>query len=54
MTSDRPYRAARTPEEAVAELLRCAGRQFDAQVVELLCAVLVDEDAPATTLAVGG
>ena len=40
MTSDRPYRAARSPAEAVAELRRCAGRQFDGQVVELLCAVL--------------
>ena len=29
MTSDRPYRAARTSAEAVAELRRCAGRQFD-------------------------
>jgi diguanylate cyclase (GGDEF)-like protein len=54
MTSDRPYRGARTPGEAVTELLRCAGQQFDAQVVELLCAVLADEDAPATTLVVGG
>jgi two-component system, cell cycle response regulator len=54
MTSDRPYRSARTPEDAAAELRRCAGRQFDLQVVELLCAVLADEDQPATTFAVGG
>jgi diguanylate cyclase (GGDEF)-like protein len=53
ITSDRPYRAARTPAEAVGELRRCAGGQFDAQVVELLCMVLADEDEPATTFAVG-
>ncbi|MGH3056387.1 MAG: diguanylate cyclase, partial [Gaiellaceae bacterium] len=54
MTSDRPYRAARTPEDAVEELRRCAGGQFDCQVVELLCIVLADEDEPAATFAVGG
>jgi diguanylate cyclase (GGDEF)-like protein len=52
MTSDRPYRSARTAAGAIAELRRCAGRQFDPQVVELLCTVLVDEE-PATTFAVG-
>jgi diguanylate cyclase (GGDEF)-like protein len=51
ITSDRPYRDARTPAEAVAELRRCAGRQFDPHVVELLCNVLADEDEPATALA---
>ncbi|SMB97023.1 HDIG domain-containing protein [Thermanaeromonas toyohensis ToBE] len=34
MTSARPYRQAFTPEEAREELKRCAGRQFDPQVVE--------------------
>jgi response regulator RpfG family c-di-GMP phosphodiesterase len=33
MTSDRVYRAARSYEEAVAELERFAGRQFDPRVV---------------------
>jgi HD-GYP domain-containing protein (c-di-GMP phosphodiesterase class II) len=51
MTSDRPYRAARTRDEAVAELRRCADRQFDRTVVVLLCAVLADEDAQATAFA---
>ncbi|MEJ7790333.1 MAG: HD domain-containing phosphohydrolase, partial [Thermoleophilaceae bacterium] len=35
MTSDRPYRPALTPEEACVELERCAGTQFDPQVVRL-------------------
>jgi len=32
MTSDRPYRPALSHEEAVAEVERCAGTQFDPQV----------------------
>jgi diguanylate cyclase (GGDEF)-like protein len=32
--SDRPYRLARTEEEALAELRRCSGSQFDPSVVE--------------------
>lgn len=33
MTSDRPYRRAMNYEQAVAELERCAGTQFDPQLV---------------------
>lgn len=35
MTSDRPYRKAISPEEALAELRRCRGTQFDPLLVEL-------------------
>ncbi len=34
MVSDRVYRKGRTHEEAIAELRRCAGRQFDPEWVE--------------------
>ena len=40
MTNDRPYRKAMPHEEAVAELVRCAGRQFDASLVELFVKLL--------------
>jgi len=33
MTSDRPYRSAKSSEEAMDELERCAGSQFDRSVV---------------------
>jgi HD-GYP domain-containing protein (c-di-GMP phosphodiesterase class II) len=36
MTTDRPYRAARTPDEALDEMVRCAGTQFDPDVVAAL------------------
>ena len=36
MTSDRPYRRALTHEQAVAEIRRLAGTQFDPRVVEAL------------------
>jgi HD-GYP domain-containing protein (c-di-GMP phosphodiesterase class II) len=39
MTTDRPYRKARTPEEAVTEMQRCAGTQFDPLVVAALVSV---------------
>ncbi len=40
IVSDRPYRPARTPGQALAELRRCAGTQFDPQVVAALGRVL--------------
>jgi HD-GYP domain-containing protein (c-di-GMP phosphodiesterase class II) len=36
MTTDRPYRKARSVAEAVAELRRCAGTDFDPSVVDAL------------------
>src|SRR4051812_22300255 len=36
MTSDRPYRAAMAHDDAVAELVRAAGTQFDPRVVTAL------------------
>lgn len=40
MTSDRPYRLAKTREAAIAELGRYAGSQFDGAVVDALVRVL--------------
>ena len=40
MTNDRPYRKAMTGGEAVAELRRCAGRQFDDRLVGLFITII--------------
>jgi diguanylate cyclase (GGDEF)-like protein/putative nucleotidyltransferase with HDIG domain len=40
ITSDRPYRAARSHSEAVEELTRCAGTQFDPNVTQALIGFL--------------
>jgi diguanylate cyclase (GGDEF)-like protein len=48
--SDRPYRTGRTHREAMRELRRCSGEQFDPRVVEALLAVL-DNDAELRALA---
>jgi HD-GYP domain-containing protein (c-di-GMP phosphodiesterase class II) len=40
MTTDRPYRKARSHDEALAELQRCSGTQFDPAVVEALADVV--------------
>jgi diguanylate cyclase (GGDEF)-like protein len=40
MTSVRPYRGARSVDDAVAELRRCSGTQFDPAVVDVLITVV--------------
>ena len=40
MTSDRPYRKAMPTADALAELRRCAGLQFDPDVVRAFCDVV--------------
>ena len=45
MTSDRPYRARMSDAEAFAELVRCAGSQFDPDVTAALVAHLCYERA---------
>jgi len=47
MTSDRVYRPGMPREEALAELRRCAGTQFDERVVAAFVAVLERSAAPA-------
>jgi ribonuclease P protein subunit RPR2 len=39
ITSDRPYRPARTSDMAIEEMLRCSGTQFDPDVVEAFVAL---------------
>jgi putative nucleotidyltransferase with HDIG domain len=40
ITDDRPYKKARGHEEAVAELHRCEGAQFDPRVVAAFCKIV--------------
>jgi putative nucleotidyltransferase with HDIG domain len=43
MTTDRPYRKALSMEEAIKELKRCSGTQFDPQIVGIFLSVLKDK-----------
>ncbi len=43
MTTQRPYRETRSPEDALNELMRLAGTQFDPSVVRLLVAHVRDQ-----------
>lgn len=45
MVHDRPYHKAMNAEDAEAELRRCAGTQFDPQLVEAFLEVLKEEQA---------
>ncbi|HEV2713409.1 MAG TPA: HD domain-containing phosphohydrolase [Gaiellaceae bacterium] len=44
MTEDRPYRRAMASEDAIAELRRCAGTQFDPDVVEALITAYIEAE----------
>jgi len=52
MTTNRPYRAALPVSDAVAELERCSGSQFDPAVVEALLRTVAKhpEHRPARAL----
>ncbi|MBI4790762.1 MAG: PAS domain S-box protein [Chloroflexi bacterium] len=47
----RVYKAARTIEEAIAELKRCSGTQFDPRVVEIFLGILGSEFGDAAPVA---
>jgi two-component system cell cycle response regulator len=47
MTTDRPHRPRRTRAQALRELYRCAGTQFDPRVVDAFARVLQRETAHA-------
>ena len=51
MTSDRPYRRALTRDEALAEIDRCAGTQFDPRVAEVFVALFAETELPAAASA---
>lgn len=43
MTNDRPYRTALTKEQAIEELVRCAGIQFDPELIKIFIELLERE-----------
>ncbi|HEU4941106.1 MAG TPA: HD domain-containing phosphohydrolase, partial [Candidatus Eisenbacteria bacterium] len=45
MTSGRPYRQAMPQADALREIKRCSGSQFDPKVVEAFCQVLAAEES---------
>ena len=42
MISDRPYSTPKSPDEGLAELRRCAGTQFDPELVTLFEQVMAE------------
>jgi diguanylate cyclase (GGDEF)-like protein len=50
MTADRPYQARRSVDQALAELRRGAGTQFDPRIVSVFCALVEERDERAWQL----
>jgi diguanylate cyclase (GGDEF)-like protein/putative nucleotidyltransferase with HDIG domain len=50
MTSDRPYRAGMPVADAVEELRRCSGSQFDPRVVDAMAGLLERDELPVLAL----
>ena len=50
MTSDRPYHRGMPVDDAVAELRRCAGTQFDGRLIEALVELLEQDRLPVLAL----
>jgi putative nucleotidyltransferase with HDIG domain len=48
MTADRPYRAGRCAADAVEELQRCSGTQFDPRLVEVMTDVVEELERTGT------
>jgi diguanylate cyclase (GGDEF)-like protein/putative nucleotidyltransferase with HDIG domain len=48
ITSERTYKKARTPEDAFAELKRCAANQFDPDIVHVFIEVMRRTPRPST------
>jgi response regulator RpfG family c-di-GMP phosphodiesterase len=46
MTSPRPYRPAMSPAQAIDEIRRCSGTQFDPHIAEVFCKI-ADSENPA-------
>ena len=44
MTSDRPYRRALTREQALAEIERCAGTQFDPRIAQVFLELFTETE----------
>lgn len=47
MISQRPYKQAMTASNALAELQRCAGTQFDPELVNVFCTAMIGETLAA-------
>jgi hypothetical protein len=50
MTADRPYRVGRDATEAIVELRKCSGTQFDGRIVEVFSQIIVELDSAGERL----